>query len=504
MIELIAGFYGRQSDDESEITRDNQLKWCRQFVPTIEGWLSEEYKQRVRIAISDHLLFFDRDKSGIVYQRPDYDRCKAAISSGQMQILLLHALDRLGRGDPFDTIYELRFCREHRVRVYSQSDNYEATSQDEIDVLRTVLNSIHARMSFGRRPRLGYHLDEDKHIITIPEEVGIINTIFDMTISGLTYFEVANKLNLEGIPTVTALRGDNLTARWSPSAVSRIINCEEYATGQTTMNVNDGSDTMHRVTITVPVIVDAERFNAAQRIIAKRRRTRRRSHQYLLKGALSCADCGNGIICTTGHYGCRGRVHAKRWNTEPCQLPYIPPKKLDPIIWQDVQAFISRPDVIYEALESQSIQQVRELNDRLVSVETAIERKHRARGRLALQFALEEFSVDEIKAARSHIDAEVARLEKEHMELQLNRAILQQYDRQVDRFGQLARLDLGRLPHEAQAALVMELVHHIDVGRTETGVRATAHYHLLDSGSITSHQCPNMLTYSTEPLLIAL
>lgn len=528
MIELVAGFYGRQSDDESEITRDNQLKWCRQFVPTVEGWLSEERRQPVRITIDDHLLFFDRNKSGVIYQRPDYDRCKAAIASGQMQILLLHALDRLGRGDPFDTIYELRYCSEHQVRVYSQSDDYEATSQDEIDILRTVLNSIqankewkrirkrtlegrftawekdHARMSFGRRPRLGYHLNDDKHVIAIPEEAQIINIIFDWTIGGLTYFEIANKLNAEGIPTATARRGDNPGARWSPSAVSRVVNCEEYATGQTTMNVNDGSETRHQVTIEVPVVIDPERYHAAQRIVAKRRRTRKRTHAYLLKGALRCADCGQGVICTSGHYGCRGRVHARRWNAEPCQLPYIPPAKMDPVIWQDVQAFVSQPDVIYGALEEQSIQQIREFNDRLVGIEAAIERKRQARGRLALQFALEQFTPDEIKTARLHIDAEIGQLEKEHMELQLNRALLQEYERQMDRFEQLSQIDLSRLPHEGQAALVMELVNHIDVARTQKGIRAITHYDLLDMGSISSHQTPDMLTYRTAPLEIEL
>jgi hypothetical protein len=528
MIELVAGFYGRQSDDESEVTRDNQIKWCRKFIPTVESWISQERRQPVRITLNNNLVFFDRDKSGIVNQRPEYDRCKNAVAAGQMHLLLIHAQDRLTRSDPFETVFELRYFRYYDVRVYSQSDNHELTSDDSVEFLRTTLDSIkandewkrirkrtlegrftawekdNARMSFGRRPRLGYHLDEDKHVAVVPEEAEIINTIFDWTIEGLTYFEVAHKLNREGIPTVTALRSANPGARWSPSAVSRVINCEEYATGQTTMTVNDGSDTRHEVIITVPVIVDAERFYAAQRIVDKRRRTRKRSVPYLLKGALICADCGNGIICTTGHYGCRGRVHARRWDAEPCRLPYIPPKKLDPVIWQDVQTFVSRPDIIYDALESQSIQQMRELNDRLVNVESAIERKRQARGRLALQFALEEFTADEIKIARMHIDGEIAQLEKEHMELQLNRAILQRYDQQIDRFEQLSEIDLNRLPHDGKVALIMELVHHIDISRIETGIRAVAHYHLLDSGSITSHQTPDMLTYRTEPLLIEL
>jgi hypothetical protein len=90
------------------------------------------------------------------------------------------------------------------------------------------------------------------------------------------------------------------------------------------------------------------------------------------------------------------------------------------------------------------------------------------------------------------------------MELQLNRAILQQYDQQVARFDQLAGLNLDHLPHEGRAALVMELVHHIDVARMETGIRAVAHYHLLNSGSISSYQTPDMITYRTDPILVSL
>lgn len=528
MIKLTSGFYGRQSDDESEITRDNQLKWCRKFIPTVEGWLTEEYRQPVRIVIPDHLIFFDRDKSGVVYQRPDYDRCKAAIAANQMHILMLHALDRLARGDPFDTIYELRYCRQNNVRVYSQSDHVEATSQDEIDILRTVLASIQAnkewkrirkrtlegrftswekdndRMSFGRRPRLGYGLNENKHIIAVPEEAEIVNQIFDMALEGLTYSEISHRLNRHGVPTTTAIRGERPGSRWSPSGVSRIINCDEYALGRMAFEANDGSDERVNVTIPAPVIVDPERFYAAQHVVEKRRQTRQRTHQYLLKGALHCVDCGNGFICTTSHYGCRGRVHAKRWGTEPCRTPYILPAKIDPIAWQDVRAFISKPELLYDAFASRSLEQMRELNDRLLRVEANIEKKLKARLRLALDFAMEQFSDDEIRTARRTIDEETARLEKEAIELQISRAILQQHEQKFERLEHLGGIDLDRLPHEGKAALMMELVHHIDIQQSDFGVLATMHYHLLDPGSITSHQSQHSLTYKTIPLKVYL
>jgi DNA invertase Pin-like site-specific DNA recombinase len=522
MIKLVGGFYGRQSDDESDITRDNQLKWCRKFIPTVEGWLSEEYRQPVRITLPDHLVFFDRDKSGIVYQRPDYDRCKAAIAAGEIDILLLHALDRMARGIPFKTISELEFCISHNVRVFSQSEENEVTSQDEFNILHTVLDSIQAnkewkrirkrtlegrftswekdnsRMSFGRRPRLGYDLDENKHIVIVPEEAKIVNQIFDMVLEGLAYSEISYRLNQHDIPTTTAIRGERPNSRWSPSGVSRVVNCDEYALGRMAFEVNDGSDERVDVVVPIPVIVDPERFYAAQHVIEKRQRTRRRVHQYLLKGALHCLDCDNDFICTTGHYGCRGRVHAKRWGSDPCQMPYIPPVKIDPIAWQDVMAFISKPELLYDAFVTHSTAQVREINDRLSHIETGIERKRRAKTRLALDFAMEQFSDDEIKAARRTIDEEIAGLEKEAIELQISRAILQQHEQKFDRLDYLSGIDLNRLPYEGQVALVMEMVHHVAVKQSDFGVVITVHYHLLDPGSITSHQSQQSLTYKTQ------
>jgi site-specific DNA recombinase len=117
------------------------------------------------------------------------------------------------------------------------------------------------------------------------------------------------------------------------------------------------------IVVTVPAIVDDTLWTAAQEalLVAKRRGLRRTRHVYLLEGIARCALCQGRINIRTStdascaiayrYYYCVNRYRGAYG--ERCALPLMRVEHVDARVWAAVSKFVSRPDLVAEAVARQ-------------------------------------------------------------------------------------------------------------------------------------------------------
>jgi site-specific DNA recombinase len=113
------------------------------------------------------------------------------------------------------------------------------------------------------------------------------------------------------------------------------------------------------IAVSVPAIIDPEIFEAAQARLEKNKNMARRnnkSHNYLLRGLISCGQCR---LSSTGrthgkyhYYKCRGRTDVHRAaRGERCIARYVPSQQLDELVWQDLCCIVANSELITHELE---------------------------------------------------------------------------------------------------------------------------------------------------------
>ena len=178
--------------------------------------------------------------------RPALGEALAMVSTGEVEGLVVHELDRLAR----DLIVQetiLGEIRRHGGRVFSTKaaeDGYLTDDPDDPSrkLIRQVLGAVSEyersvialRLRSGRRRKAekgGYAYGRPPvgsvaiggELVDHPEEQEALNRIRAMREDGASIREICAALDAEGIPTKTG-RG-----RWQPAVVGRIIKRETAA-----------------------------------------------------------------------------------------------------------------------------------------------------------------------------------------------------------------------------------------------------------------------------------
>jgi site-specific DNA recombinase len=536
-MELTAAFYGRQSTDKSDTSRDTQLEHCREYVPEAETYLAEAYRQPVHVTLPDRFLYFDRDESGTVYERTDYDRCKRAAGAGEFDLLLVYAMDRLGRGHPYDTMAEVNYFRHLGMPVFCWRERFEATGADDIVVLRVALASIEAHSELAKiKDRLkggrvtanrldpehwfsgtvpyGFRLDGDKHLVVDEREARVVRRMFRWVMEeNLSYNEIAHRLNREGYPAPSAGRKYKVQGRWGASSVKNILsNNRSVAGGGVDFQVTDErAGKTFTITVPGPAIVEPVEWNKAQNILSRRSQIKRRTNFYLLKQILTCRECGEKLVGTAAgrgtFYVCRRRQYARLWGVERCDLPRVPVEVTDPVVWRRVVEYIDRPGLVELALGADEADRLREIKTELVRVEAQVESKQRALKRLALDWVHDVLGEDALQDSASRIRADLEELDRRRIELELSRSVWKRRRVHVQQLCAMQSLDLDRMSPEGKQALVQELVYSIGVEHvSDTGVRLHPEFYLLSDELMGSSDkfSNNFATFTVgDPLEVA-
>ncbi len=298
--------------------------------------LLEDYAKKREIIVHD--LYIDDGYSGTGFERPGFLRMLRDIEAKQVDLVITKDLSRLGRDYILTGHYMERYFPEHGVRYISLLDGIDTgieSSANEITPFRAIMNDMYAKdiskkitsvkrekqrrgLFIGGKAIFGYqkHPTEKNRIVIDEGAAPIVRRIFAMALSGESCRGIAAQLNREQIPTpsvyaaLTPGRLGPYAGLWSSERISELLQNETYI-GSTVQGrikklsykskkrIRQPKEDWIVVENTHEAIIDRETFQAVQKLIAGRRRTRSRTHEHLLKGLIFCHACGTplSVIC---------------------------------------------------------------------------------------------------------------------------------------------------------------------------------------------------------------
>lgn len=500
----------------------------QQQAHTIEQQL-ERLQQEVQKQSDWHLspehIYIDDGYSGAQLNRPGLDRLRDRAAMAAFQLVLIAAPDRLARKYVhqvllINELQELGCAVEFIERPMSDDPHDQLLLQIRGAVAEYERSLIADRMRRGRLAKLrsgtllpwttapyGYLLDvehpRDPNRVQIdPVKAEIIRQIFAWYTDPqqpLSLYEVAKRLSADQILTPKG------NVRWNVASIRGILRNPAYAgtaySGRTRpvpaqrrksalQPVGSGqssqpTDPDEWIAIAVPAIIDVDTFDLAQVRLDQNKQMARRnntSHDYLLRGLVSCAQCQ--LACTGrmvhpgySYYVCRGRTDALRLAIgERCTARYIPAAQLDELVWQDLSQILADPTLISHELQRAQAGEwlPQALQARRRTLEQAQAQVQRQQARLLEVYLAEIIGRDEFERKRQELAQTLDGLTVQLRQLQAQ--LKQQIDAAtfamgIENFCQRVRPTLESLSFAQRRQLIELLIDRVIVDDDQVEIR---------------------------------
>lgn len=293
----------------------------------------ESYAKEIGFKIK--YIIEDDNVSGYTFNRDGLNELKELIEKGQVNILIVKDLSRVGRHNA-KTLLFLDFLEEYNVRLILINDNYDSFKDDDDiigiktwyneryikDLSKKIVTSLKVRQEDGgllTKVPFGYKRDEEtKNRLIVDEEAAeIVSKIFKLYIEGCGGRVIANILQKEGVPTPSKYQfmktGKKITSsiadKWNSTHVIRIVKNDVYIgilrCGKTerkkingkTYRLEEDKHIVHENHH--EPIISTEDFQLAQKIVKSRLENNVRGTSNginLFTGFLVCKDCGSGFM----------------------------------------------------------------------------------------------------------------------------------------------------------------------------------------------------------------
>ena len=279
-------------------------------------------------------IYIDDGYSGTNFDRPSFQRLLQDIQNKKVNMVITKDMSRLGR-DYIQTGYYLeRYFPENRVRYISLLDNVDTgtdSSLNDITPFKAIMNDMYAKdiskkiksvkedkqkkgLFIGSKASYGYKISKsEKNKIVVDEETAdVVRMMFNLAIEGKSGRQIAQILTEKNIPTPAEYANINLPYNssfshvWKAEKVSYILQNQVYIGNMVqgrSKKINYKSQKVIRLPkeswIVVPnthePIIDKEVFDKVQLMLEKRKFTRTRTLNYLLKGLVYCHECGKRV-----------------------------------------------------------------------------------------------------------------------------------------------------------------------------------------------------------------
>ena len=292
---------------------------------------------------TDHNLivideYVDDGVSGTTFNRPNFQRMIKDIEAKKINLVLTKDLSRLGRDYIQTGFYIEKYFPENNVRYMSILDNIDTgidSSFNDITPFKSILNDMYAKdisykiksvkhnkqdlgLFIGGKAPFGYKCSkETSNKIIIDEEARyIIERIFKEAKTGKSCRAIAQDLTLNNVPTPSKYaflknhKISKISNYWSDSRIREILLNEVYI-GNMVQGKSKKLNYKSKKTIKIPksewkivsstheAIIDKDTFDKVQNLIATRKQTRVKTHDYLLKGFIYCHECGKKMGCSS-------------------------------------------------------------------------------------------------------------------------------------------------------------------------------------------------------------
>lgn len=316
MANNIAVIYARYSSHaQREESIEGQLRVCYEYAKREGFTVTEEY--------------IDRAISGTTEERPAFQRLLADSELKTFDVVLMYSLDRFAR-DRYAAAVHRRALKKNGVRIIAVTqpiaDSPEGIIMESLlegmaeyysaNLARSVNRGMNENalkcLSNGGAAVLGYKVDPVTKKFLIDEDgARIVREIFDMFIEGRTYAEIITVCNERGYKTA---KGKPFGHNSLHSILCNVKYKGVYRWKE--IEVEGG----------IPAIIDSQKFEDAQRILAKNKKARARNRgedEYYLSGKLFCGHCGHLMTGTSGtsktgelyrYYACNSRGRCVKKN----------------------------------------------------------------------------------------------------------------------------------------------------------------------------------------------
>ena len=487
--------------------------------------LQEAVAQHPEWELAEEHIYRDDGYTGAKLNRPGLDRLRDAASMAVFELVLVTAPDRLARKYVhqvllIEELQNLGCDIQFLERPMKDDDPHDQLLlQIRGAVAEYERNLIADRMRRGRQAKLragtllpwtrapyGYILDPERprdpsRVQIDPIKANIVRQIFAWYTdpeTAVSIHWVVRQLNNQQIPTP---RGGK---RWNPSTVRNMLRSPTYIgtaySGRTQpvparqrrsalLPIGKGESIQPTppeewIAVAVPAIIEREIFEIAQARLEKNQNMARRnnkSHNYLLRGLVSCGQCR---LSSTGrsqgkyhYYKCRGRTDVHRAaKGERCIARYVPSQQLDELVWQDLCSIVANPNMItYELERAQTGEWLPQaLQAKRNTVRKALERLERQQERLLEVFLAEIIMRDEFERKRQELTQTQNGLQQQirQLELQAQKQIeTLTLANNIHEFCQRIQPTLGNLNFDQRRRLVELLIDRVIVDDEKVEIR---------------------------------
>jgi site-specific DNA recombinase len=499
---LRVAFYARVSggSQKEEQTIESQLAALKEFAATEGFQLDAEH------------FYIDNGYSGFYFDRPDLDRLRDAARDGLIDVVLVHDPDRLARRYAYQVLLieelqrwgvQVRFIEQPPADSPDQKLLVQIQGAiAEYERARILERTRRGRLFWARQGRpvssvvpFGYRYiprgrTEAPRVEVDESESEVVVMIFRWYVDeGLNMRQTALRLTSEGVATPTGR-----SAYWDPSTVGFILQDEAYL-GTWYLNKHrvetDPGGLRKRVVkrpreqwIPIPVtaLIDAELFNKAQQI---REQGPRGSYPlkypdtHLLRRLVVCKACGRKMTClnskSKGHvhpyYWCRGK-DPHRLTGKHCQCPHPTARtdRVDELVWADVVAMLTDPQLVLEAWCEQyghdDAQYTEVIDEESRRLKRQLSDVKKQRERILIAYEQGAIELDEMMCRRDKLDSKARSVQEQLNRLKKQaeqKMALADLDKNITEVCQALGSKLTTLSKRQKMELCGKLIEKVDV-----------------------------------------
>jgi site-specific DNA recombinase len=350
-----------QEDNSSLATQEAS---CRAYAAERDWAVTEVYR--------------DVHTGAEVFERPGLTALRADMRAGRLDVLLVHALDRLSRDQNHQGLVLSE--AEHAGVIWdSATEDIDSTPTGKI--LRAVIGGmaelerlkIAERTTRGKRARVesgkynvgcrapfGYHWDgEGKERLAVnPATAPIVQRIFNDIAAGGSARQIALALTRESVPTPS---GRNKA--WHVSTIRGILDHPVYVGDARAFRWSKSKrrgkhsqrlkpvDQHVPLPNAAPALVSSNVAAAAQAQMSLNmkqaiRNNKRPTETLLRAGYARCGYCGNCLVVSNGKAEPYYRCNTSNRDIHGCPPAAISTRMLDAQVWARVEEVLTNPQVI--------------------------------------------------------------------------------------------------------------------------------------------------------------
>lgn len=446
-----AALYARVSgDDRERHSLAEQLRLCRQ------------HAQERGYIVTAELTEDDRGVSGTRLDAPALTRLLELADQGQIDAVICREMDRLARTLAKQIWLEDYLSGRGVVLDYCLAD-YPDTPEGQLSKhIRAVISEyerlkVVERMTRGRSASVrrgnvmvggnepyGYRVTSVeglRGLVVVEQEAAIVRRMFEWYAHGddasarISLREIASRLSGQAIPTPAhrtpryAHLKRSARCRWSPTVVRQILGNPAYK-GEWTFNAQSGE----AIVVECPAVVDVVTWERVQRRFGENRRYARRNvkHDYLLRGRITCGQCGYRMFgCrVTGksgvyvYYRCPATMKRTDLARE-CDARMVRGDRLDDQVWRVVVGLFSNPADLQEAYDEWQAQEQKRtgpIEERLKEIDAQMDRAKTRLGRLLELYLDGDMTRQVLFGHQAQLEERLEALDDEHRRLTAQRS----------------------------------------------------------------------------------